>query len=444
MDIEDLVRAHKPQSLELEIFRERSSESSLFCLNGAISSKEGREFEGFGIRVCDSSGRVGFSYCQSESEIPRSIGRASSMLASSSPCAGYSFPVSAQHMQKPAWLEGAAEKIRDMDANAAISLFQDFIASCQGEGTVALEGNFSAEYYEHSIANSNGLAASSSGGSVSAFMQTKFNDNSAYAIYSGQTIGDFAAGARKEGEKSRLLAREIAGASGLPSGRYNALFELPALHSLVSEILLPSFAGDSLLQKSSILSGKLGQAVFSPLLSMYDDPADSRGFFSAFDGEGVSASKKPLVRDGAVAGFLLDSRSSGLLGAQGGGTMGNCARSSFQSMPGCGESNIVIEPPAASYSGSALGGEHVEVHSFHGTHTANTTTGDFSVISDLAFWCNPKSGGAKRIPVKNVMITGNVFRLFSDFLTVDKNQGRFLNLISPRIMFGNIEIVGSS
>ncbi|HQT45128.1 MAG TPA: metallopeptidase TldD-related protein, partial [Candidatus Micrarchaeota archaeon] len=74
-------------------------------------------------------------------------------------------------------------------------------------------------------------------------------------------------------------------------------------------------------------------------------------------------------------------------------------------------------------------------------HTANTTTGDFSVISDLAFLCNPQKGVRK--PVKNVMISGNVFRLFRGMSAVDKNQGRFLNLISPRIMFWEVDVVGS-
>ncbi|HQT45127.1 MAG TPA: metallopeptidase TldD-related protein, partial [Candidatus Micrarchaeota archaeon] len=201
---------------------------------------------------------------------------------------------------------------------------------------------------------------STSGGSMSAFMQTKFNDNSAYAAYSSQNVADFASGSVAEGEKSSLLAREVSGAGALESGKYDIVFELPALHSMISEILLPSFGGDSLVQKTSLLSGKAGKQEFSPDFSLYDDPSDNRGFFSPFDGEGVSQPKKPLVKGGIVSGFLLDSRTACLLGGKGAlGEIGNCSRSSFQSMPGCGESTLVVEMPGKD--ASLPDGGHLEV-----------------------------------------------------------------------------------
>ncbi|MFA5106509.1 MAG: TldD/PmbA family protein [Candidatus Micrarchaeia archaeon] len=442
MDLETLVRRHGTDSLGLELYHEKSTETSFFCLNGSITSKESREFEGFGIRVCDRDGRVGFSYCQSESQLAAAIRRAAGMVGHSPGCLGYSFPQAGKYPSSPSWLDSEAREIGCLQPSGAMGMFNDFISSCQEGGTIALEGGFSVESHEHSIANSNGLFASSAGGSLSASMQTKFNDNSAYAMHSSQRLGDFAAGSIEEGRKSSLLAREIADARALPSGKYDLLFELPALHSLLSEILLPSFDGDSILSKSSMLAGRAGERMFSESFTLLDDPADLRGFFAAFDGEGVPSSGKRLVENGAVSGFLLDSRAACLLGKDACGGIGNCARNSFQSMPSCGESNLVV---SASGGAADMAGEYIEIHSFHGTHTANTTTGDFSVISDLAFWCNPKSpAGGERVPVKNVMISGNAFRLFNAFSPVGGNQGRFLNLISPRIMFEGVEIVGST
>ncbi len=451
MDLESLVKKHKPAHAELEIYYEVSAESSFLCMNGNISSKESREFEGFGIRLCDPNGRLGFSYCQNESLIPSSIQRAQKLISGSAPCAGYEFPTSNPYPKAPSNLSSEIKKIKNTEPQDLISMFEDFISSCQKDGTIALEGNFSAEYSESSIANSNGIFASDSGASISASMQTKYNDNSSSAICASQYLSDFISGSVLEGAKSSQLAREISNAGHLDSGKYPVVFELPALHSLIFEILLPSFDGDSVLQKSSLLAGNLGKKMFSDSISMYDDPSDTRGFFSAFDGEGVASSKKSLVENGVVSGFLLDSRTAAFMGECGKAKIGNCARSSFQSVPSCGESNIIIDADSNSSAQSDLAKQYLEVHSFHGTHTANMTTGDFSVISDMAFVCNPKnahgisSKGAKsRIPVKNVMISGNVFSLFNNLSFVDKSHGRFLNLISPRIMFEDVVIVGSN
>ncbi|WP_290793509.1 metallopeptidase TldD-related protein, partial [Halomonas sp.] len=60
-----------------------------------------------------------------------------------------------------------------------------------------------------------------------------------------------------------------------------------------------------------------------------------------FDGEGVPASKRTLVENGGLRGFLYNTRAAMRAGVE---STGNASRGGFTSIPGIGTHNIYVEP----------------------------------------------------------------------------------------------------
>src|SRR5512140_2830739 len=71
--------------------------------------------------------------------------------------------------------------------------------------------------------------------------------------------------------------------------------------------LLGPLSGGALQQKRSFYEGKLGATIGSKLLTITDDPLLLKGFAShLFDGEGISARRRPVFDAGVLKTFFLD------------------------------------------------------------------------------------------------------------------------------------------
>jgi len=73
--------------------------------------------------------------------------------------------------------------------------------------------------------------------------------------------------------------------------------------------------GAAVARGTSFLRDRLGQPVLSPGLSVIDDPLRPRGLRSRpFDGEGIAGTRRAIVEDGVLTGWILDTRSARQLG----------------------------------------------------------------------------------------------------------------------------------
>ena len=79
--------------------------------------------------------------------------------------------------------------------------------------------------------------------------------------------------------------------------------------------LMGAINGASVARGTSFLKEKLGQRIFAPGIFIQDDPRRVRGPRSrVFDGEGTPTKARPLIEDGVLTTWLLDSRSARQLG----------------------------------------------------------------------------------------------------------------------------------
>lgn len=404
-----------------EVFSLSERSLALLYSNKSLKVRKESEESGYGIRVLRSGG-LGFSYAESEDELKKAEARAAA-LAKFSPRPGFAFP----GKQKCPKLALNDKKVEDMDAMQLKEMYEQIREGAEkhggnaqltlqvGSGSVALENSagFSGEY------KSTGVQ-----------FGVEVMDGDGYGLYSNAFVSlPSAKEFYKMGEEAAEQAKDMKSPKKMQSGKYVVVFEPEALDDLF-DILLPSFNGDWKRRKISFLHDKLGQQVFDSKLSIHDDPLREDAVNSEpFDGEGTTAAKLPLVEKGIVKNFIYNIETAALEGIKAGG---KCSRSSYDSTPGIGFSNLVIAP-------GDLGEDEGElsVYAFHGTHTANTTTGDFGVEVSTAFLTKNR----KREPVRGFMLTGNIFNLFKNIYGIGKKQKKLGSFIAPRIGFSDLQVI---
>lgn len=93
----------------------------------------------------------------------------------------------------------------------------------------------------------------------------------------------------------------------MAAGTYRVLLEPPAVAELLYWLSYTGFGARSFHEGTSFMSGKTGEAVTGPLVTIYDDGTDPGGLSMPFDMEGVAKRKLPIIDKGIARGVAYDS-----------------------------------------------------------------------------------------------------------------------------------------
>jgi PmbA protein len=185
------------------------------------------------------------------------------------------------------------------------------------------------------------------------------------------------------------------------------LFEAPEAGDLIG-FFVGAVSGGSLYRKASFLQDSLGSTVFSPNVSIREEPHAPRGRGSApFDNEGVATRPRDVVRNGVVEGYFLGSYSARKLGMESTGNAG-------------GAHNLVVAhgsddlPALLRRMGRGL---FVTEQLGQGV---NPVTGDFS-RGAAGFWVE---GGELAYPVEEITIAGNLRDIYRDIVAIGSDVDR--------------------
>jgi PmbA protein len=166
-----------------------------------------------------------------------------------------------------------------------------------------------------------------------------------------------------------------------------------------------AISGAAIARGVSFLKDKMGEKVFAPGISIFDDPHRLRGLRSKpFDGEGVANQKRALVEMGRLTTWLLDCASARQLGLE---TTGHAARGTG-GPPHPQSTNLYMEPgplsPEALIADIERGFYVTELLGMG----VNGVTGDYS-RGAAGFWIEK---GKIAFPVSEVTIAGNLKEMF--------------------------------
>lgn len=202
---------------------------------------------------------------------------------------------------------------------------------------------------------------------------------------------------RKAGERAlrRLGGRRV------KTGQYPVLFEAPVAASLFGH-MVSAVSGGSLYRKSSFLMDALGSEVFSPNVTIVEDPFLLRGLASSvFDNEGVATSARTLVDAGVLHGYFLGSYSARKLGMSSTGNAG-------------GSHNLLVHSTGETPDELlAQMGTGLLVTELLG-HGVNPVTGDYS-RGAAGFWVE---NGVIVHAVEEITIAGNLRDMFRNIVAI--------------------------
>ncbi|HEX7248347.1 MAG TPA: TldD/PmbA family protein [Actinomycetota bacterium] len=96
----------------------------------------------------------------------------------------------------------------------------------------------------------------------------------------------------------------------LDAGTYAVVLEPAATATLVGFLAWVGFGGRSYMEGRSCFSGKQGEQVATPMISIWDDGTDASTLGAPFDFEGTPKQRVDLVRDGVFLDAVYDRRTA--------------------------------------------------------------------------------------------------------------------------------------
>jgi PmbA protein len=170
--------------------------------------------------------------------------------------------------------------------------------------------------------------------------------------------------------------------------------------------LLGGISGAAIARGTSFLKEDMGKAVFSPHVTLVEDPHRMRGPGSRpFDGEGLPTVRRNIIDKGVLTTWIMDLRAARQLGLP---PTGHGSRG-LTSPPGASPSNLHVEAGSRSPEDMMRDmGKGLLVTEFIGS-TVNMVTGDYSRGAS-GYWIE---GGEIAYPVSGITVAGNLRDMFA-------------------------------
>ena len=192
--------------------------------------------------------------------------------------------------------------------------------------------------------------------------------------------------------------------------------------------------GISIARGTSFLRKEMGNAIFSPAVTVVDDPHRRRGLGSRpFDAEGVATKRMTLVDKGVLKTWLLSTSDAKQLGLK---STGHASRG-MSSPPGPATSNLYMEPgtltPTQLMADIAEG---VFITNLYGSGV-DLITGDYS-LGAAGFLIE---NGKITVPISEFTIAGNLREMFRNLRPANDLVFRY-GTDAPTIRVDGMTIAG--
>ncbi len=295
---------------------------------------------------------------------------------------------------------------------------------------------------ERYLVNSKGLDLhdKSNGGAAYISVVVKDNEDTKTGI-SYRIFYDFSSLDYKEIAKEAVdRATSMLGASNIKSGNYPIIIENTTFANLLSAFT-PIFSSDNVQKGLSLLKGKLGEEIASPLLTIVDDPFLKGGFASRnFDDEGTASTFKTIVDNGKLVSFAYNWKTANREGVA---STGHASRS-YKGPISIAPTNLyVVNGDLDLDEMMALADKGLLINNLEGLHSGlNPVSGDFS-LSASGYEIKD---GKKARPVNQITIAGNLYEVFKNIVAVgnDLKFGLPSNgyIGSPSILVKSLAVSG--
>ena len=410
-----------------EIVASQSYGHQIDIEGGKISLAAGGGEGGYGIRILED-GKFGFAYLVDVNSADKAINSALSIARMSPSIDGFVLPSEQSAKQ----VSGLYDKsIIAMDSEDLLTQADAIISEVASldKRAIVTGGGIGVSANASSILTSEGIESGGITTSHGVGVQVSIEED-------GQLTSSW----QSNSSRSKLMqipncvsrAVDWAKLTRDPIKVDSSLDESPVLMTsegfspLFSVVVPNAIRGDKLAREESFWSGKMNQSVIAKDLNLVDDATIIGGRSSGSrDDEGVPTRQNSLINSGKLVGSLWSTRDAAQQIAEGridsAKTTGSAIRSGHQSPPISGCSNLFLTSSKKSYDMDGLLQEMNEgyiVNSIMGAHTANPTSGDFSVTtSSILRVENGEIIGS----IKQAGISGNMAKALTEGVILGDN-----------------------
>ena len=412
--------------------------SFYFEKNSINKSSSSADF-GIGVRILKNK-KIGFSYCSREEDAEETIRKALQISRIHEPTE-FSFPGKDHESHQSCLSRNDIydERIPKIDAMASLAFVEDMINAAQEVNSDILTsgGTYSGEEF-FALVNSEGnrfhYEKTFLGGAISTILkqngQISSASDSLESLHAGLDFSEL-------GKSTAELAVSSLNPKLLHGKVKTILFTPETITSFFEFITVPAIYGKKALRNESVYSGMTGDVVASEELSLVDSGVLKDGGNSApYDDEGTLSRENTVIDHGVLQHFLFD----GLHAAQfeavstaNGFRAGRLMTSHASEAP--------VDTGIRTLTIKGHGGREMEfdelvaevkrgiyVHDTIGAHTANPSSGDFTISSLLLF--EIKNGELGKA-LKPVNIRGNFPVLLKNFVGLSPDYKHIGGSLTP-------------
>ena len=440
--MDKLLATLKNRVDQAEIYRRRARTIPIEFRSGKLESIKSKETEGIALRVI-ANGRLGFS-TTTDMDDPSALSKAAIAAATFGEEAGFSFSA-----DRPTPLTGVYDKeIEDVSEQALVDLGEKVIGKLRdADSQVDIGLSLVKSVETVAIRNTSGLNVEEERTHISLSAEVgKTSEGDIFVLFDEQEVR-----AMSDLDPDRLVSHIVdflrygKKIVSTPSKELPIVFTPNGTIALLLPLLV-GFNGQSVYMGTSPLKGRVGERAFDPRFCLADDGTIPRGpRSSAFDDEGTTSSRTPLVSQGTIEGFTYDLWTAALAKAAptGNGYKGGLlGGGGFRTPPSIGISNVLVSAgDVDSNEIIASIEEGLLVESVLGLGQGNLASGEFSNNVAVAF----KIEDGKIVGrVKNTMIAGNSYNLLKNNLIVLGNNPMWaLGAVNtPAIAVGGVSVIG--
>ncbi len=184
---------------------------------------------------------------------------------------------------------------------------------------------------------------------------------------------------------------------------------------------LTGISGDNLVKNISPLKNKLNEQIFSPKLTILDDPLKDKSIHSTpFDNEGIPTTTKYLVENGILKSFLYDLYTASKLNttSTGNGFKYSMFGSSISTPISPFSNSIYVSPGDKSEKELISSVEKgLYIKQVMGFHSGDYRQGRFSVSVGIGYYIEK---GKLKGRLVNTMIAGNIYDVLKNIIDISK------------------------
>ncbi|MGH7964214.1 MAG: TldD/PmbA family protein [Candidatus Binatia bacterium] len=236
------------------------------------------------------------------------------------------------------------------------------------------------------------------------------------------------------GKKAAERTTRRLGARRVRTQEATVIFD-PEMAASLLRHLTGAVSGSALYRKTSFLLGKLGEKVAATGIWIDDDARIPSALGSKpFDGEGLPTRRTPIIEDGVLTSYLLDTYSARKLGLH---STANASRS-FADVPAASPTNFFLRPGTTSPEEiirSVRSGLYVTELSGFGV---NPVTGDYS-RGAVGLWIE---NGELAYPVEEITIAGNLLDMFQNIEVIGNDLKLRGTIAAPTLKIARMMVAG--